>query len=66
MRERGVPIKDFFTPFPVEGLDEFLPATDRGVRAIMLATGTIVAALAYTLEWWTAVIAFPFNSGTDR
>lgn len=63
MRERSVAIVDAFTPFPVEGIGEFLPATDRGVRAIMLGTGILVAALCYLLEWWTAVIDYPFISG---
>lgn len=63
MRDRGVAIVDAFTPFPVKELDEFLPETDRGQRAIMLACGFGVAFLAYFIEWWTAVIAFPFDSG---
>lgn len=60
---RGLAITDALTPFPVEGIDEFLPADDRGVRAIMLGSGVTFAGLAYGLEWWSAVIAYPFNSG---
>lgn len=63
LRQRGVEVADIFTPYAVEGLTEFLPAPDRGVRASMLLTGFIVGGLSYLLEWWTAVIAFPFNSG---
>ena len=62
-RERGLVIADALTPFPVEELDEFLPADGRGVRAIMLGCGVAMAACAYGLEWWSAVIAYPFNSG---
>ncbi len=45
VRDAACAIIDAFTPFPVEGLAEFLPATDRGMRAIMLAAGLAFAAL---------------------
>ncbi|MGH6877605.1 MAG: DUF3341 domain-containing protein [Rhizomicrobium sp.] len=64
MHARGVTVIDAYTPFPVKALDEFLPETDRGERAIMLASGFGVAFVAYFIEWWTAVIAYPFNSGS--
>ena len=33
------------------------------MRAIMLAAGFVGRRLAYGLEWWSAVVAYPFNSG---
>ncbi len=63
MRERSFAIVDAFTPFPVEGIGEYLPQTDRGERAIMLGAGVLVAALCFLLEWWTAVVDYPFISG---
>lgn len=63
MRARGANVLDAYTPFPVKALEELLPASDRGVRAIMLLTGFGTGLVAYFIEWWTAVVAFPFNSG---
>lgn len=63
MRGRSFGIVDAFTPFPVEGIGEYLPQTDRGVRSIMLGTGALVAVLCYVLEWWTSVIDYPIISG---
>ncbi|HEY3777272.1 MAG TPA: DUF3341 domain-containing protein [Rhizomicrobium sp.] len=63
MRARGVEVLDAYTPFPVKALDELLPETDRGIRAIMLLAGFGAAFVAYFIEWWTAVVAFPFDAG---
>ncbi|HEX4080306.1 MAG TPA: DUF3341 domain-containing protein [Rhizomicrobium sp.] len=64
MHARGIAIHDAYTPFPVKALDALLPETDRGERAIMLACGFGVAVVAYFIEWWTAVVAYPFDSGS--
>jgi hypothetical protein len=61
--ETGHEIVDAFTPFPVEDLADVLPAVDRGMRFIMLVSGLLIAGLCYLLEWWTAVVAYPFDSG---
>ncbi|MGH6889313.1 MAG: DUF3341 domain-containing protein [Rhizomicrobium sp.] len=63
LHARGVAILDAYTPFPVKALDELLPETDRGMRAIMLLAGFGAAFVAYFIEWWTAVVAFPFDTG---
>lgn len=63
MRSRGIEVLDAYTPFPVKALDELLPETDRHTRAIMLVAGFGAAFVAYFVEWWTAVVAFPFDSG---
>jgi hypothetical protein len=58
---------DALTPFPVEGLAERLgdpPRAPRGaIRPAMLAAGLGAAALAYAVQWWSAVHDYPLNAG---
>src|SRR5689334_22279884 len=54
---------DAYTPFPVHGLAEALG--HRGVRLpwIVLAGGIIGGLTGYALQWYTAVVSYPFNIG---
>jgi hypothetical protein len=54
---------DAFTPYPVDGLDEQLAVGPSGVRYAMLLGGLVVAALAFGLQWYSAVIDYPLNAG---
>jgi hypothetical protein len=54
---------DAFTPYPIEGLDEALAVGPSRIRYAMLAGGLIVAALAFDLQWYSAAIDYPLNSG---
>ena len=54
---------DAFTPYPVEGLAEDLGLGTSSIRIAMLAGGLIVAAFAFGLQWYSAVIDYPINSG---
>ena len=54
---------DAFTPYPVEGLAEELAVGTSSIRPVMLAGGLIVAAFAFALQWYSAVINYPINSG---
>lgn len=63
MQARSIAVIDAFTPFPVEGIGYYLPPADRGIRTAMLATFFCIAGCCYLLEWWTAVVDYPFNSG---
>lgn len=63
LRARGADVLDAYTPFPVKAVDDLLPESDRGIRTLMLLAGFGVAFAAYFIEWWTAVVAFPFDSG---
>jgi hypothetical protein len=54
---------DAFTPFPVEGLHEFIDVRARPIRLVMFIAGMTAAALAYALEYYSAVINYPYNSG---
>lgn len=54
---------DAFTPFPVEELsDAFIPAR-QWVRPAMALGGFGAAAFMYGLQWYSAVHAYPLNSG---
>lgn len=63
VREAGHRPLDAFTPFPVEGLDEGLAIRRPRIRWAMLATGLAIAAIAYGLQWWSAVYDYPINVG---
>ena len=52
-----------FTPYSVDGLADALGVTRTGVPAITLAGGIVGGAGAYFLQWYTAVIDYPINSG---
>ena len=63
VKERRHRALDAFTPYPVEGLAEELAVGPSHIRHAMLASGLVVAALAFGLQWYSAVIAYPVNSG---
>lgn len=62
-RAEGAVLVDAFTPFPVDGLYEVLPAYDRGIRLSMLLSGMVAAGVGYALQWWTIAINYPLNTG---
>jgi hypothetical protein len=61
-KSRHQPI-DAFTPYLVEGLAEELAVGPSRIHYAMLAGGLIVAAFAFGLQWYSAVIDYPINSG---
>ena len=56
-------VLDAFTPFPVEELDPLLPRHRSRIRLVMLLGGLALAALAYGIEVYSAVIDYPYNAG---
>jgi hypothetical protein len=54
---------DAYTPFPVEGLQDLLEQRRSHIRVAMFIGGIATAALAYGLEYFSAVIDYPYNSG---
>jgi hypothetical protein len=62
LRPRGLHLLDAYTPFPVAGLSELVGASTR-VRVVMFLGGIAVAGLLYGIEWYSAVINYPVNSG---
>ncbi len=63
IKDGGHHALDAFTPYPVEGLDQELDIPPSRIRYAMLAGGLAVAAFAFGLQWFSAVIDFPINSG---
>jgi hypothetical protein len=62
-RRAGYRLIDAFTPFPVEGLVDELETKPSYIRIAMFIGGVSAAALAYGVEWYSAVIDYPINSG---
>jgi hypothetical protein len=54
---------DAFTPYPVEGLNEQLAIRPSRIRYAMLAGGLGMAAIAYGLQYYSAVYDYPLNFG---
>jgi hypothetical protein len=63
LHDAGHRLLDAFTPFPVEGILELLPRRRSHVRVVMFVAGIGMAAIAYGLEYFSAVIDYPYNSG---
>ena len=63
MREEGFRLLDALTPCPLQDLDEPLSLRPSPIRWPMLIAAVGVAAFAYWLEWWSAVFAYPIDSG---
>ncbi len=66
---RGAARKEFrvieaFTPYPVEELAGLLPDRPGPIRVAMFVGGMAMAAIAYGLEYYSAVINYPYNSGS--
>ncbi|MEZ0167420.1 DUF3341 domain-containing protein [Microvirga sp. TS319] len=63
IRDSGHRLIDAFTPLPVEGLAEIFDAKPSRIRWTMLIAGMAFAAVAYGLQWWSAVQDYPLNVG---
>ena len=61
-REAGFEVVETLTPYapPKEEADE---ASTRGLIRDALVAGAVVAAILYLVEFLSAVVAYPFNSG---
>jgi Protein of unknown function (DUF3341) len=62
-RDQGFALVDVLSPCPVEGIDETLALPKSQIRLPMLTAAVGVAAFAYGLEAWSAVYAYPIDSG---
>lgn len=56
-------VADAFAPFPVEEVMDAVGTRPAPLRPLMLLAGGVVAAFAYGLQWYSAVIDYPINSG---
>ena len=63
VRMRGFDPIDALTPCQVQELEEVLRLPESPIRWPMLIAAVVVAASAYALEFWTAVYAYPIDSG---
>lgn len=54
---------DAYAPYAVDGLAQALGFRGRGVQRLALLGGIAGGAGAYFLQWYTAVIDYPINSG---
>ena len=59
----GFPPEDALTPFPIDGIDGVLGLKQANIRRPMAFAGFSAAAFAYALEWYSAAISYPYNSG---
>lgn len=62
-RRRGCELLDALTPFPLEDVAEVVAGRPSKVRVFMFAGGALVAALAWAVEYFSAVIDYPYNAG---
>jgi len=63
--DAGFPARDALTPYPVPAMEAFVRPVAPRLRVTMAAAGFGVAIFAFLFQTWTAVYAYPFNSG-DR
>lgn len=54
---------DAYSPFPVEGLAEAIGFRADRLPWIILAGTLLGALIGYGMQWYSAVIDYPFNSG---
>lgn len=61
VREAGYQRIDAHTPFPVEGLSEAMDLRKSPVALLTLIGGVLGAAGAFFMQWYSAVIDYPWN-----
>ena len=62
-REAGHERVEAYAPFPVEGLAEATGFRRNWVPAIVLAGGLAGGIGGYFMQWYSAVVSYPLNSG---
>lgn len=62
-REAGYRRVEAYSPFPVEGLAEATGMKRNWVPPIVLAGGLAGGLGGYFMQWYSAVISYPINSG---
>ena len=63
VRQRGHRPLDAFTPFPLQDLDEVLGIRPSRIRYAMAAGGILTGIFMFALQWYSAVVDYPLNSG---
>jgi len=62
-REAGYDLVEAYAPFPVEGLADAVGMPRNAVAPATLIGGIVGGIAIYFLQWYTAVIDYPINSG---
>ncbi|MCO6417963.1 DUF3341 domain-containing protein [Siccirubricoccus sp. KC 17139] len=62
-REAGWRGLDAHVPFAIEGLADALGLGGTRIRPAMLLGGALSGAFVYALQWYSAVLDYPVNSG---
>jgi Protein of unknown function (DUF3341) len=62
-RAAGYERVEAYSPFPIEGLAEATGMRRNGVAPIVLAGGLAGGLGGYFVQWYSAVISYPINSG---
>ena len=56
-------VVETYTPYPVEGIQGSAEPQASRIRPAMFGGGVLMAALAYGVEYYSAVVDYPYNSG---
>jgi hypothetical protein len=62
-REAGYVDVEAYSPFPIDGLAEATGMKRNWVPAIVLGGGVLGCVGGYFMQWYSAVISYPINSG---
>jgi Protein of unknown function (DUF3341) len=62
-REAGYERIEAYSPYPVEGLAEAIGFRKNHVPAIVFASGLAGGIGGYFMQWYSAVVSYPINSG---
>lgn len=63
LEQEGYRVIDAYTPYPIASLSDRFAKDSSPVRFAMLAAGVGTALLAYALQVYSAVWAYPINAG---
>ncbi len=62
-RERGIPVVDVVSPFPIHGLDDVLGIRPSRLAWVTFLMGAAGLAFGFGLQYWTAAFDWPLNVG---
>lgn len=63
LKKNNIKIKDFYTPFPVHGLDELLDIKRTRLPVVTFIAASTGLILAMVFQVWTSAVDWPINVG---